>query len=140
MGRFLILAILLFVAGSVADNLLTYWLIFIRGDCFEANPFAAPFIYTQPLWMWFLRDFLGLGLIVAVSFAVKCFVLFLAEKTPPPSRGRIARVASKYWIIVLISAVARMLPAIHNMLLAVFGYESPLPIINIITYRHLMGG
>ena len=124
--RKLLAAILLFVAGSVADNLMTYWLVVARGVYSEANPFVAPFIYSQPLYMWFVRDFAFLALIIAASLGYKQLMLYLSRNDPPSKRARINRIASRYWIIVLTVATIRLLPAIHNVLVVATGYESPL--------------
>jgi len=122
----LLIAVLLFVAGSVADNLMTYWLVVVRGDFLEANSFTAPFIYSQPLYMWFVRDFAFLVLIIAASLGYKQLMLYLSRNDPPSKRAKIIRIASRYWVIVLTVATIRLLPAIHNALVIVVGYESPL--------------
>jgi len=123
--RKLLVAVLLFVIGSVGDNLTTYWMVVVTGRYREANPFAAPFI-VQPLYMWFLRDFAFLALAVAASLGCRELILWLSRNNPPPRRARIIRAASRYWIIVFAVGIVRLLPMIHNLVLLGTGYESPL--------------
>ena len=125
--RKLLLAILLFAVGSVTDNLMTYWLVVVRGVFSEANPFVAPFIYSQPLYMWFLRDFAFLALIIVASLGYKKLMLYLSGNEPPARRARVVKVASYYWVPVFTVSAVRILPVIHNVLLITTGYESPLP-------------
>ena len=135
--RKLLIAVLLFVVGSIADNLMTYWLVVVRGDFFEANPFTAPFIYSQPLYMWFVRDFAFLTLIIAASLGYKQLMLYLSRNDPLSRRARIIRIASRYWVIVLTVAAVRLLPAIHNVLVVATGYESPLSLFPIYMFNLL---
>jgi len=100
-------------------------MVVVTGRYREANPFAAPFI-VQPLYMWFLRDFAFLALAVAASLGCRKLILWLSRNDPPPRRARIARAASRYWVIVFATSTVRLLPMIHNLLLLLFGYESPL--------------
>jgi len=135
----LLATVLLFAVGSATDNLMTYWLVVVRGDFCEANPFVASFVYSQPLYMWFVRDFVFLALTIAISLGCKRLILWLSRSDPPSRRAGIAKMAFRHWIIVLTVAVARLLPAIHNVLLVATGYESPLPLIYNYTYN-LLGG
>jgi len=123
----LLFSIILFIIGSLGDNFLTYKYVVLERKFFEANPFTAPRVYTQPLWMWFIYDFAGLLLTLAIAFGYYKLMLWLSRRDPPWKRARIVRIASKYWLIVLIVAVLRFSPVVHNLLLICFGYESPLP-------------
>lgn len=121
-SRSLLIPVLLYVVGATGDNLLTYWFVVVRRDFYEANPFVAPFIYSHPLYMWFLRDLAALALVIALALGYRKIILTLS----PPNRARLFRIASKYWIIVLAASIARILPVIHNLLLIFFGIETPL--------------
>ena len=124
--RKLLVAVLLFTAGSVADNLMTYWWVVVRGDFSEANPFVVSFIYSQPLYMWFLRDFAVLVLVIFTSLCCKKLILYLSRSDPPLKRAKALRVASWHWVIVLTVALIRFSAVIHNTLVVTIGYESPL--------------
>lgn len=104
-------AVVLFAVGSVVDNLITYYLVVVAGVARELNPLARSFIFTHPLWMWFLRDFIGFAIATIVGLAY----WYLIDS----STRRF------WWVIPLVVGVCRLLPAIHNVL-AIIGYETPL--------------
>jgi len=124
----LLIAVVLFVLGAVGDNLFTYKYVVVEHRFYEANPFTAPRIFTQPLWIWFVYDFIALVLTLAIAYGYYKFMVWLSRNDPPLRRARILRIASKYWVIVFVVAVIRFLPLIHNLLLLCFGYESPLSV------------
>ena len=124
--RYLTLSVLLFVAGSVTDNLMTWWFVICTGRYVELNPFMCDFITSYPLWVWFLRDLAGFAAVVLASLAFRWFVLRSSVREPPDVRVRLESIASKYWVIPLTAASFKLLPAIHDAL-TVAGYETPLP-------------
>ena len=126
--KWLIFSIILFIIGSLGDNFLTYKYVVLERKFFEANPFTAPRVYTQPLWMWFVYDFIALALTLAVAFGYRNLMVWLSRNDSPMKRARVLRIASKYWVIVMVVAVVRFMPVVHNLLLLCFGYESPLSI------------
>ena len=117
---------ILFAAGSVVDNLLTYWFVVAEGRFFEANPFTAPFIYSQPLYMWFVRAVLFYLFAVAIGLVYRYLMHFLSRGYPPDVRAEALKMASRWWVIPFVVAVIRILPVIHNTL-ALLGIETPLP-------------
>jgi len=117
---------MVYILGTVCDYLLTYKYVVVEGRFTEANPFLRDFIYANPLWMWFLRDFLFLVLIVAAALGYRWLILYLSRNEPPARRARLTWIASKYWVIVMAAVAVRLLPGVHDMLLIVFGWESPL--------------
>ena len=124
--RWLRISVALYAAGSVLDNLLTWWFVVIEKRFYEANPFAAPYVYTEPLYMWFVRDALFFLFVVAIGFGYRYLMDFLSRRDPPDVRAKVLRVASRWWVIPLVAAVLRILPVIHNTL-ALLGIETPLP-------------
>ena len=122
------ISVILYVLGAVGDNLFTYRYVVIEQKLFEANPFTAPRIYTQPLWVWFVYDFIALALTLVIAYGIRRLLLWLSRNDPPPVKARIAGIASKYWVIIMVVGIVRFLPVIHNLLLLLFGYESPLSI------------
>jgi len=126
MNRRLAASMMVYILGTVCDYLLTYKYVVVEGRFMEANPFLRDFIYVNPLWMWFLRDFLFLVLIVAAALGCRWLILHLSRNEPPARRARLTWIASKYWVIVMAVAVVRLLPGVHNVLLIVFGWGSPL--------------
>ena len=124
--RYLTLSVLLYVAGSVTDNLMTWWFVTCTGRYVELNPFMRGFITSYPLWVWFLRDLAGFAAVVFASLAFRWFVLRSSVREPPEVRVRLESIAGKYWVIPLTAASFRFLPAIHDAL-TVAGYETPLP-------------
>jgi len=121
------LAAVLFALGSLGDNLLTYKYIVLERRFYEANPIVAARIYTQPLWIWFIYDFIGFMVALALAFGYYRLMHLLSRRDPPWKRERVLRIASKYWVIVLGVAIVRFLPVIHNILVICFGIETPLP-------------
>ena len=67
--RLLTASVILYVASSLIDNLLTYWLVVVEGRFLEANLFATPFIYMYPLYMWFVRGAAFFTLALAAAHA-----------------------------------------------------------------------
>lgn len=126
----LLIAVALFIIGSIGDNLLTYKYVVVEGVYGEANPFTASRIFSQPLWMWFVYDFAGLVAVVALALGYRVLMLWLSRRDPLWRRERIRRIASKYWVIVMVVAGIRLLPVVHNLLILAFGVESPLPVVN----------
>ena len=124
--RWLLLSSIFYVIGSIIDNLTTYWLVIVEGRFQEANPFIAPFIYTQPLYMWFIRDALFFLLIVAIALGCRYLIDYLSRRDPPERRARNLKIASRWWIIVLVASIARLYPVAHNCLV-LMGFEPPLP-------------
>jgi len=124
--KWLRLAAVLYAIGAIGDNLLTYKYVVVEHRFYEANPFTAPRVYTQPLWMWFIYDFIGFVLALAIAFGYYKLMHWLSRRDPPSRRARVLRIASKYWVIVLVISVIRFLPVIHNVLLVFFGIETPL--------------
>jgi len=122
----LLASVVVYTIGAVYDYLLTYEYVVVKGEFVELNPFMKNFIYTAPLWMWFLRDFLFLGIIVAFALGLRYLILSSSKNEPPMVKAKLERIASKYWVIVAAVAVVRLLPGIHNTLLIVFGFETPL--------------
>jgi len=125
-NRKLVASMIVYVLGTAWDYLLTYKYVVVEGRFMEANPFLRDFIYANQLWMWFLRDFLSLVLIVAVAWGYRWLILYLSRNKPPARRARLTWIASKYWVIVMVVGIVRLLPGVHNTLLIVFGWESPL--------------
>jgi len=107
---------MLYVASSLADNIFTYYYVRVLALLVEANPFRAYQVYTQPLWTWFIRDFIVLGIAIVVTFAYKK----LMERDP-----RTIKFANMAWIILAVVAITRFIPVVHN-LLVLFGVRSPL--------------
>ena len=105
-----------YVASSLGDNIFTYYYVRVLGTLIEANPFRAYQVYTQPLWTWLIRDFLVLGVAIALTFAYKR----LMERDP-----RTIKLADKAWIILAVVAITRFIPIIHNVL-SLYGIDSPL--------------
>jgi len=124
-GRALACSLALFSVGSLLDNLLTYELVVVLGLFREANPFVAPFVYGAPLWLWFVRDFAVFGLVVLASWSMSRLILRLSRFDPPPRRARNERIASCWWLVPLCVAALRLLPTIHNALIAC-GIPSPI--------------
>jgi len=124
--RWLRLAVVLYSLGALGDNLLTYKYVVVERRFYEANPFTAPRVYTQPLWMWFLYDLAAFVFALVAALGYYRLMLWLSRRDPPSRRARILRVASKYWAIVLFISIIRFLPVIHNVLLIYFGIETPL--------------
>jgi len=114
LDRRVVLSVLIYIVAACADNLLTYYCVVI-GDYYEANPFAAVMVYSQPLWVWFLSDFLVIAAVVGVSYLY--YTVF-----------RRYSVVARYWLIIFAVAIARLLPVIHNIVLLLTGYETPLPV------------
>ena len=125
-NRYIALSVVLYVAGSVSDNLMTWWFVVHTGKFVELNPFMRGFIASYPLWVWFLRDLAGFAAIVFASLAFRWFVLRSSVREPPDVRVKLESIAGKYWVIPLTAASFRLLPAIHDAL-TVAGYETPLP-------------
>jgi len=122
-----LIAIVLFLLGSLGDNLLTYKYIVLEHRFSEANPIAESRIFVQPLWMWFVYDFVDLVITLGLAFGYYRLMLWYSRKKPLWKRKKILKIASKYWIIVFVVAIIRVLPVIHNVLLLCFGIETPLP-------------
>jgi len=121
-------AVVLYVLGAVGDNLLTYRYVVVEHRFVEANPFVAPRVYSQPLWLWFVYDFVALAITFAITFGCYKLIVWLSRNDPPMRRARVLRIASKYWTIVMVAGVVRFMPVVHNLLLLCFGYESPLSV------------
>ena len=107
--------VLLFLVGSVLDNLLTYRYVVLEHRFAEVNPFAAPFVYSRPLYTWFLRDAVGLLAVLGLYLAARA-----ALERLRPGWG------SRATAVVAVPAIARIAPVVHNVLLLLFGIESPL--------------
>lgn len=106
----------LYVIGALGDNIFTYYYVCVLGVFSEANPFRAHQVYTQPLWMWFIRDLLMLAIAIALTFLYKK----LMERDT-----RTLRLADRAWVILAVVAITRFIPVVHN-LLVLFGVRSPL--------------
>ena len=122
------IAVILYALGAVGDNLFTYKYVVVEHRFIEANPFTAPRIFTQSLWVWFVYDFIALALTLVIAYGIRRLLLWLSRNDPLPVKARIAGIASKYWVIIMVVGIVRFLPVIHNLLLLLFGYESPLSI------------
>ena len=118
-----------YLAGALIDDVLTYLYVKLWGMYAEANPVIVMFWLDKPLWLWILRELFGLILAVAASVAYRRLADILigrAEK-PSPRALRLLTAMRRAWMWPLaLAAVIRCLPAIHNILLIAFGYESPL--------------
>jgi len=119
-------SVIIYIFGTISDDLLTYKYVVVDHRLVEATPFARNFVYSEPLWMWFVRDFVFLAIAIAIALGYRKLILYLSRNDPPARKDKLERLASKYWVILLVVAVIRMLPGIHNTLLVVFGWESPL--------------
>jgi len=107
---------ILYVIGALGDNIFTYYYVRLWRLFPEANPFREYQVYTQPLWTWFIRDFLMLGVAIALTFAYKK----LMERDP-----RTIKLTDKAWVILAVTATARFIPVVHNFL-TLYGIDSPL--------------
>jgi len=118
-ARCVIASALAFTLGSVLDNVLTYEYVVAEGRFSEANPFLKEFIYIRPLWMWFLRDFTFLA-----AVTVTLWGLYRISALTSP---RASAVLSRWWVVLVVLSMLRILPAVHNLILVATGYETPLP-------------
>ena len=103
------MSLAIYSVAALVDNGLTYACI-ILGLGRELNPVAALLLQAHPL---------ALFLIAMIPLASACRIL--AYKTSP----RDAPLRRLWWIPFMAAAVARLLPAVHNVLIFC-GYESPL--------------
>lgn len=118
-------AAILFVVSSTLDNITTYEFVVVRGEYVEANPFLVPFIYTQPLHIWFLRDALLLALLVVEALAFRWLLLRLYRRRPQAQA--LMKLADSHWVIVAAAALFKAAAAAHNLLLVTLDIETPLP-------------
>jgi len=117
--------ILAYTLGAAVDIWLTYIYVKELGLYMEANPFIALYWLDKPLWMWLMRDLIGLLIALFVSISYWRFMAFLTSISHPNS---ILNYMKKAWMWPLyLAAVLRCLPAIHNVLLIFFHIETPLP-------------
>ena len=115
-----LISLALFSVGSVLDNLLTYYYVVVMGTYTELNPLASDFILTQPLPMWFIRDYIGFTLIFLLSLMVR----------------KLLRVGT-WWVVVFVPSLIRLLPAVHAVLMLFLEYDSPLDDLAVALYRAL---
>ena len=134
----------LYLCSSLADILLTYYLVVIvrsmNGVVFyEVNPFAREFLLNLPLWLWFAFDASGFALFTLVAFAYRRLVVRLAmSEGDPRRRRRLLRISSLWIAVPCMMAGIRLLPVIHNVLV-LFGYRTPLPEITTALHRWIGG-
>jgi len=105
----------IYSVAALVDNGLTYTCVAL-GLGQELNPVVALLLQAHPLTL-FLKD--ALLLIAMIPLASACRIL--AYRASP--RGTPLR--RLWWTPFMAAAIARLLPAVHNILI-LCGYESPL--------------
>jgi len=132
-------AVSLYVLGSVVDYLTTYYLVFVRG-LNEINPFVAPLLYSG-MWMWVLRDFAFLGLVVSMLLLMGRVLEASVQRTIQNYVGGRASLFwySLSWILapmitsekitlcgVLVAVATRLFLVSHNVCIVLTGCETPI--------------
>jgi len=108
----------LYIAGVLADDILTYLYVVELRMFGEANPMNIFVNSGLPLWTWILVDMFVLFITLAMH---RLYIAYMDRK----NLGRIGRIVA-YTSLTSLTAI-RLLPAIHNALLLFFGIETPLP-------------
>lgn len=121
MDKKIIYATLLYIFASALDISTTYYNINFLGYR-ELNPHTTYiiYIYDYPLWIWFLRDLTVWVLIVFTAVGMKKLIEWIGKRIGNPGFSSRSR---HYHIIMWLPAITRLVPGIHNLLLAVYGIE-----------------
>ena len=113
-----------YVLGAAIDNLLTYLFVKLWGVYTEANPIVMLYWMDKPLWLWMIKDLIGLLIALLASISYWKLADFLTSISRP---NAVLIFMKKAWLWPLYLATAiRWLPAIHNAFLVFFSIETPL--------------
>jgi len=114
--------VLLYGLASLLDSLISIYMVCCLGFV-ETNPNVAPVLGTP---QHLVREALALLVLVSLVCATRRTLLFIAEKS---GQEVIRGVAEKAWAVVLLPAALRWSAVVHNTILLLTGWESPLSLI-----------
>jgi len=123
----MVISVLLYGLASLLDSLISIYMVCYLGFV-EVNPYMAPVLGTP---QHFAREVLALLTLVSLVYTARRTLLFIAEKS---GQKAIKGVAEKAWMVILLPVALRWSAVVHNTILLLTGWESPLSLIYRLTF------
>ena len=121
-SRGVVVAVLLYCLSALSDSLISVYMVSRLGFV-ELNPHMAPILGTST---HFVMETLAFLTLISLMYVMRRALLLAARKS---DQEAIRRVAERTWIMLLPPAVLRWIAVIHNLILLLTGWESPLSLI-----------